>query len=329
MLLGEVPAAAPAVEGIAALFLLLAFVVCIGLQKAWRATIGWVFTKLASELAAIRLPGIFGGGRIFAPVVDFLNTVNASVEHALGAAALKSEAGAVWLFSTAAHQLAWMAHELRRLAAATEHALGHAGRVTITDVTKLTKGLTRSTLHTLLHPFAVALHQVAVAEHKLARRVARLEAAIPHALPRWLPGVLPRVGRLEREWDAIRGRVSRLEKLITEAGIVALIGATIFRLLPDFIRCPSFGSFGRKVGCGGFQLLSDLLEATFIGFAVTDLCDFAAAAGWMAHELSPALAELVVVEDALVGCHGANSPPDLPLPALTLPPATVGLRLAA
>lgn len=329
MLLAEVPAAAPAVEGIAALFLLLAFVVCIGLQKAWRATIGWVFAELATKLAAIRLPGVLGGARIFGPVVDFLNSVNAAVEHALGAAALKSEAGAVWLFSTAAHQLVWMAHELRSLAVAVEHRLAHVGGVAITDVTKVAKGLSRATVHTLLHPFAVVLHQLAVAEHALARRVARLEAALPRVLPHTLPGILPRVGRLEREWDAIRGRVTRLERLLAGAGIVALIGATIYKLLPGFIRCPAFSRWGRMLGCGGFALFADLLEATFVGFAVADLCDFAAALGWTAHELRPLLVELVVVEEALVGCHGATAAPDLPLPALQLPPVTLGLQLAA
>lgn len=329
MLLGEVPAAGPAVEGLAAMFLFLAFIICIGLQKAWRATIGWVFVELANKIAAVRLPGILGGGRLFGPVVDFLRGVNSSVEHALGAAALKSEAGATWLWSMIAHQVTWMSRELRALAVAVEHRFEHVGGVAITDVTKLTKALSRATLHTLLHPFAVALQQLAVAEHALTRRVGRLEHAIADVLPHAIPGVIPRIGRLEREWDSVEHRVGRLERLLAPAAIVALIGATIFKLLPRFIRCPSFARWGNKLGCGGFSLFADLLEATFIGFAVADLCDFAAAAGWTAHELSPLLAELVVVEDALIGCHGADKPPDLPLPALTLPPVTLGLQLAA
>jgi len=323
------PAAGVAAEGLAALFLILAFVVCIGLQKAWRATIGWVFTRLAQELNAVAIPIGFTTLHVFGPVVSFLNSVNAAVDHSLAAAALKCEAGAVWLFSQAAHQLVWMARETRALATAVWHALEGVKHISITSVTKVVKGVSLATVHAVTRPIVKSVHAVVAAEHALTRRVGRLEHELATAIPHALPGLIPRVGALEREWDAIEGRVKAIERDLAPAALAALIGATIFKLLPDFIRCPSLGAAGNKVGCIGFGLLADLLEPLFVGFAVADICDFVAAIEGIAEELSPLLEELVVVEDALVGCHGADAAPALSLPALALPPASLGLPLAA
>lgn len=331
MILAEVAPAAPAAEGLAALFLLLAFVVCIGLQKAWRATVGWVFNTLADKLDAVKLPGFLGGGHIFGSVSSFLRSTSSGVEHALAAAALKSEAGAVWLFGQAAHQLAWMAREIADLSASTLHAVARFAGVTPRAVAGVTRAMVHAAIVTALHPIRTVEHALQRTDAQLWRSVHKIEAALPGLVPRGLTGLIPRVGTLERDWTQIKSRVSNLEKLLTTAGLAALIGATIFKLLPSFFRCPSFARAGNRIGCGGFQLLDDLLAGVIDVLIIADLCQIT--------RLMIDAAESSLVQDGLRGliggiddlllCQGTSRPASWAVRAAALPPAQAYAALPA
>ena len=163
--------------------------------------------------------------------------------------------------------------------------------------------------------------------------------------------VLPRLRTLEREvhGEVVRERVrARTAERAADREITNLwkwtrshtlaVGTTAFagavawalaRLGLGWIRCQSLSRLGKRVGCGGFAALEDLLFGAVTALAVTDLCDFAAAAYTVAEDLSPILVALVDVENALVGCHGATAPPPLGIGALSLPTVTDPLPLAA
>ena len=179
-------------------------------------------------------------------------------------------------------------------------------------------------------------------------RVLRLEHRLQHTIT---AGVLPRLGRLERAYDRVidrdiaglRSRTKATEAelskvwdyvrshpwtVVTDA-FVAAVAVALARLGLNWIKCPALGRLGRRFGCGGFDLIEELLGAEIVALAAADLCDFSALVTSAAEDFVPALMALVDVEDALVGCHGATKPPALRLPALRLPPNSLGLDLAA
>ena len=193
--------------------------------------------------------------------------------------------------------------------------------------------------------------EVHLVQHRITAayaRILRLEHRLQHTIT---AGVLPRLGRLEREYDHIidrdiaglRARTKATEAelsrvwnyvrshpwtVVTDA-FVGAVAVALARLGLGWIKCPALGRIGRRFGCGGFDLLEELLAAEIVALAAADLCDFSALVTSAAEGFVPALTALVDVEDALVGCHGATRPDPLPLPVLRLPPNSLGLDLAA
>lgn len=195
----------------------------------------------------------------------------------------------------------------------------------------------RSLVTKLAHEVAGVGHSAGLSVRALAHRINTV--------------VLPRIGRLEREYDriidkdiaALRTRTKTVEKsledvwtyvrshpwtLVTEA-FVGAVAVALSRLGLDWLRCPSLGRLGKRFGCTPWSILEEILAVEILALAATDLCDFAALVQTTADAFSPALMALVDVEDALVGCHGATRPPTLPLPVLRVPSNSLSLQLAA
>jgi len=198
--------------------------------------------------------------------------------------------------------------------------------------------------HEARHLIRALLHRFEGIGHDLGKRIGHVERGIG-------ADVLPRIRGLEREIhgeivrERLRARAAErtAEREITnlwkwtrthmiQAGTLAFAGAValaLSRLGLGWLRCNSLSRLGKRIGCGGFAALEDLLFGAVTALAVTDICEFANVAMGTAELIRPALLELVDVEDALVGCHGATGAPPLEPSRLRLPTNTRNLPLAA
>lgn len=199
---------------------------------------------------------------------------------------------------------------------------------------------TATSTATGFHTFKATYARTHAAQVKLNVRYSH---AIDVALPKQIAGVRTREEALSRDQAKLRERTTSLENgaiktfewikahpLGLAAGVFAgAVAVALTRLGFGFLRCRSWRSLARNLTCGMATVLEDLLFASITAFAALDLCDFANAAESVAEEFVPVLMELVDVENALVGCHGATLAPDLVYVAPTLPPQNLGLSLAA
>jgi hypothetical protein len=205
------------------------------------------------------------------------------------------------------------------------HALLTQVHAAAQEISRLWKSVP-STAHAITRPIYGELKAL---ERWTYPRVRAAEHAIDVTIPKDIAGLRSRTKAIEKSladaWKAIRG----LDKVIVDSAFVGAVAVALGFLGLGWLRCNSLGNLGKRFGCGGFQLIEELLAAEVTVLAATDLCDFADAAITLAEAMRPVLVELVDVEDALVGCHGATRPQTLPLPALRLPPNSLGLQLAA
>ena len=119
-------------------------------------------------------------------------------------------------------------------------------------------------------------HRVAVLERKTAK---------PHTAV--VPGLLPRVGGIEREVDRIKGRVDRLWKLTGAAALALLIAKVLEKMGASYIRCSRMKKWGKSV-CGMDQsLLDSLLADALLVVGTISIVEFAK--------------ELLAIENVVVG----------------------------
>lgn len=163
----------------------------------------------------------------------------------------------------------------------------------------------------------------------VTRAVGVLEGELGRVIEWDIPKLRARERWLTKSLDRLWHRIRAGEKVIVSTAVVGAVAVALGRLGLGWLRCSSFKSLGRKIGCGGFAALDDLLFGAVTALAVTDICEFAAAATVVAEAIEPLLIELVDVENALVGCHGATKPPDLVLRYGNAPASIRALPLAA
>jgi len=259
-------------------------------------------------------------------VANALGSAEAFFDHRIGSAFHQLARIADWTYREIKDHSAWL-YGLAGL------ALGPSFALEIRTLIRLLRHRTDAQGHSLTETI---------------RRIERAETALKHRLE---AGVLPRLGRLEREYDHIidrdiaglRARTKSVEgelskvwdyvrshpwTIVTDA-FVGAVALALARLDLGWLRCPSLTRLGKTLGCKPWQLLEELLAASVTALAVADLCTFANLAMGVATELRPALLVLVDVEDALVGCHGATGAPPLAPNALRLPPNSRNLPLSA
>lgn len=171
-----------------------------------------------------------------------------------------------------------------------------------------------------------ALHGIDELQHRLEELAGAV--AVPHQpgavvrLPAWR-GLTRRAARTER-------RLARLERVFGATAAAAIIANALG--LGRNWRCIGRGNIGRlaRHACRAPKWLIDLLVlGTIEAFVASDLCRFTDLLAQATEEVQPALFALVDVENALVGCHGAEAPRVLALPPVSLPPLVDAVTLAA
>lgn len=163
----------------------------------------------------------------------------------------------------------------------------------------------------------------------LSPRIASLDKELQRIRSTTIPRVNSRVTSADKAisnlWEWVRHHTVGVATTAFAGAVAIALG----RLGGGWIRCNNWNKLGRSI-CGlPTGLLEDLFAAAITAFAVTDICEFANVAMGTAELIRPALLELVDVEDALVGCHGANGAPPLKPSRLRLPTNSRNLSLAA
>jgi hypothetical protein len=269
----------PAAIGLVDLGVLLALALLIALSYAYRYTLGAVIVALANAIGAIRLPGIFGGGRVFGFAADELTKIDHAIQHQLGVGIAAMQA--VWneCVSYTATAVHWVGKEIASLAHDTAQAVEGLSVGAIPKWAKkellalaafgpigsLIYTFRRQIAHALSVAKREALHLIRAAEHAVVVKSAAVAGALP----------FPRIGRIEHDLSGVEKWVRARGKLLTVAGISALLIGALGRLGLGWTRCSNVGKLGKNV-CGmNPSLLESLLADTLLIVGTVSLVEFA------------------------------------------------------
>lgn len=271
------------------LFVLLTWVVCLGLLWAWRHTIGAGLRKAASALDF----SILGHS---VPLGAPLRALDDIVTGNLGAYANETHTAVGYFWSQAAHLQTWIGDEVAGIAEDTNgwaQWLQHVhlprwvkyvalGALPVALITKLVADEVRKVLPHAKHVAAneaarveVVLDRPAIKKlegemadlrHWVVTRPAAAKTAAVGAVAGALPHVhvFPRLRDLELARWRHNKRIKRLEKLLAAAGAAAIMANALG--LPNW-RCITRGNLGRvsRVLCG---LESAVVTALLAGFVI-------------------------------------------------------------
>lgn len=302
----------PAAIGLVDLGVLLALALLIALSYAYNYTLGAAIVGIAKAIGSLRLPGIVGGGRVLGFAADALEKIDHSIRHSLGVGIEAMQATWNECVSYTAQAFHWIGKEIASLSHDTAQAveglmLGQvkpwvnrrlvAALAAVAALKARVLALERSTVAHVTRAVHVVEHKTVV----IARAVSVPDiGAIPRAIPgfKWL----------EREAGYVRGEIKRVAKVLTPAGIIGLVGATVFtRFGLGWLRCKGVGRVGRSL-CGASSMIEALYAGAITAFAVSDLCRFAYGIERAAETIRPLMLEFVDVENALFGCSSADFP---------------------
>lgn len=140
---------------------------------------------------------------------------------------------------------------------------------------------------------------------------------------------LPKIRAIDQAIDTLEGKTKSLYKKLTVAGIIGLIGATIFDQFGlSWLRCRGVGRVGRKL-CG----LSAVIEALAIDaldvLLISNLCEMVTVMTKGADFAAPAISRIVGMTDHLISCQGASRPKALAVASYAAPPSEDLVSFAA
>lgn len=305
----------PAAIGLVDLGVLLALAVLIGLRFSYTYSLGRVMLLSAALIGSIRLPGFLGGGRVLGFAADAIVKADHAIMHALGVGIEAMQSAWNECISYTAQAFHWIGKEIASLSHDTAQAVeGLAlGQVKPWVNRRLVTALAAVAA---LKARVLALEQSTVAhvtkavhvvEHKTVVIARAVSVPDIGAIPRAIPGLK----WLEREAGYVRGEIKRVAKVLTPAGIIGLVGATVFtRFGLGWLRCKGVGRVGRSL-CGASSMIEALYAGAITAFAVSDLCRFAYGIERAAETIRPLMLEFVDVENALFGCSSADFPKPL------------------
>lgn len=329
------PLVAPVVEVTAEALLVplsevLIFVVALGLIYT---TDYWVRALFGTA------EGVIGwlpfGGKV---VSHSLNKIEQKVHHALGSAAapLDKRIGA------ALHKLGdtfeWIGKELVAINVMELQLIDHLVRVWAVptlrhQIGRLTHGTTinryviknvypqiASVAGQVAHPnvgkigaaIKAAVRSVAVDLGDFRAwtipRVKAAERAIERDIPHSIGQLRARDRAIAKSLDRLWARVRGLDKVTTGAITGALVATMLGRLGAGWIRCRNWNRIGRA-GCRiPLGVIEGLLEGAIAALTVVELCRYAQLAQAVARQVAPALAPILLAQDAVCLGGGASYP---------------------
>lgn len=270
-----VPVALPLLTLAADLLTLVLWGVALGLAIAWRHTLGRGMVMLANELdkVAIHFPYPIGTLHLFGPASSSLRAVNDLVNFWLGEACLACEHATVFLWNHTVSVVEAIAAWVEDVTLAELHAWESLFTVTLPryfhSITNHLEALVNSAA-------SDARKAEAEIQRTTTKEIARLEdraTEIVHQAEAVITAdVLPRIRTAEHDLAGLKAKLERLTRDLAKGGIVALIGATIWRELFNGVKCSSWSNLVNKRGCGAWKGLEDILSLLVDGLILTDLC---------------------------------------------------------
>jgi hypothetical protein len=231
-------------------------------DKAWRATLGPAFLKLAG----IGFGGVHGVGSVHP--LGFLRTVNSNVEQWTANGLANSERGLVYSLTKFGETVALLfgvplaiALVLYELAQYVAHVLpGAVAKPIVETVVKPITKVVKVTAAVTKAQFRHLTARVRALEHRIAR--------LGHATAGAIAAPFPRIGRLEKTAKAQAKRLTRLEKILAGGLGVAVVARALTRLGLGWLRCGNVKRTGKAI-CGMNPGLLDalLLDAALLSVA--------------------------------------------------------------
>jgi hypothetical protein len=325
-----VPAVPFAGAGVIAALGLLAFLgylLATGMLKAWDETLGtfirWLADKIDVSIHVWHSPSVHP----LRSLSHGLYAVDKQVRNAFAALALRSENAAAWCFTTAGIIFRWSVKETADLAHDVFGALQRTTVETIPSAIRRAQADTLARLRGIDHAVGRLEAQARAQLKRLQVGIDRMEHRITFTLTHSIAGVRSRLGAVER-WE--HTATKDLAKLKTKTGTIAMttaVALALSRLGLNWLRCPSLGRVGRKVGCKGFAALEDLLALSFDAILLSDLCALTTLITKAANVAAPVIDHLAEGIGGLIRCQNATRPRALSVNWSAPPPVVTSIEL--
>ena len=309
--------AAPALGALAA-FAAMCFLVF--LYYAYGYSLGAVLVALANFFRSIGFSLGWFGRISLAFIADGIESIDNSIRHALGSGIIATRAAGLYLWHYAAYAIRELGDTIADLAESTERALTRT--VTVTIPRFVTHRLDWTYAHVLALEKAVA-HLPARVERITVEKVHTVTRTIVHDAAVVGGGIaIPRIKPLERAVDMLEQKATALYKKLTVAGIIGLIGATIFDQFGlSWLKCRGVNRVGKSL-CGLSGIIEKLALDAVDVLLVTNLCSVVTALTKGARLFAPEVSYLVSLTEGLIKCQGASRPAVLHVTTYTPPPAS-------
>lgn len=313
---------------ILALVAFLGYIVARGLLATWTHSIGYMLNWLAGELK-------FTVGVGFAKAsVDLggpFREVDRLVISALQSWAAGLEAETAYFWHGSATIAEWTVGQVSGLADDTADAFDwlihtHLPRISLGQVSKaaLTGLIAKMIADALPKTWGTITKVVHVVEHTVTHTVTKVVAAAG-AIPLPNPWAFPAFHRwwhdLTKWREVTQRRLARLEKLLGVAGMAAVMANVLG--LPNW-RCLTKGNIGKTARhlCGlSPALLQDFLGLLTDLLILQDVCRIITLVEQGLSLVQPEITAFITGAEAWA-CYGDNeAPPQMPAPALSLPPS--------
>lgn len=264
---------------VALLLLALVCAALIATSRGYQYTFGILLARLAHLFRRIRIGIPHVGGVGLGGVADAVDSVNSYILAKLGEGIDATSHALVYVWGRLAATLTELGDALGSLAEETERALLVLRRHTIPTLIAAAVGPGGYLLAQIVArvmPLVRAIpHAVDTVTHVVVKRVVRVEhttvkltkhfyRTVVVASAAAVAGILPRVGRLERQEKAAAKRLGKLERVGGTVAVGTVAGIALGRLGLGWTRCSKVGRLGRAA-CG---MDEGALEAMLAGALV-------------------------------------------------------------
>lgn len=261
---------------VALLVLALVCAFLIATSRGYQYTFGILLARLAHVFRSIASPSVFGHRLSLSPIANAIDGLNNYILAKLGEGIDATSHALVYVWGNLAHVVTELGDALGSLAEQTEQALTVLRRHTIPAMLTAAFGpggyllaqllarimpLVRAIPHAVDTVTHVVVHRVVRVEHTTVKLTKAFYRTVVVASSAAVAGILPRVGRLEREAETATKRLSKLEKGAAVVGVGTVAGIALGRLGLGWTRCSKVGRLG-KAACG---MDESLIESLIVG----------------------------------------------------------------
>jgi hypothetical protein len=257
-MLGAVAPGGPIiVEGAISVFLVVAFLIALGLLWVFRATLKPLLIWLADQADRIRLPRLAGGGHLLGPLSAALRSLADQIETGLTTLLNGTQGGITFFWNLIANQAVQLAEWTADFAETVEKALAHTTTVVVPKVIRTT--ITR--VERVIEPTRVIVHKI---EHVGTAATRAADVALGR-----------RILSVRELADQALARLKRLERNRVAALTAGVLFAALARAGLGWVRCRNVKRLAKRA-CGmDATLLESLISDSLLFFGTFSLIEFA------------------------------------------------------